>query len=473
MKKIFFLMGIAAIAFASCAKDTLKEVNNGRAIDFRVAAETRASETTTANLESFYVTALDANGANYFNEVAYTKVDNYYHSSPAYYWPGDGSDLNFYAYAPNSVVLGAEAAINGTQQLLTGFAPNSNITNQVDFIATTATGNKTNEANGVALTFKHQLSQIEVKAKNANAGYTYTVAGFKIGNVVGEADFDFANFTTNPWVLKNVYTSYEVSTEARVLDIYGKTLMTSDGDNAMLLPQQLVALDPADATSNGAYIAVKANIYTAGGAKVFPTTDDTYGWLYVPVDTKWEAGYKYVYTLDFTNGAGYSEGEPVLGDPIKFTMDVTPWDERATVEATANKIIGTWELKRVEMTSYYNDGDVTKRVLDTYDAIYERTPEKFMKITVYDEDTYVVYPGDAEKQEVHPFILENNELFVPELRDDEGNYVSEMFIREITDTFLTFSDTYVYSSYVFERVNYYVRVDNVDVDININNAPSI
>ena len=111
--------------------------------------------------------------------------------------------------------------------------------------------------------------------------------------------------------------------------------MLTEGDNAMLLPQQLAAWDPEDVQSTGAYLAVYANVYTADGAKVFPTDGSkTYDWLRVPVDTKWEAGYKYVYTLDFSNGAGYSEDGPVLGDPIKFSMQVTPWEEK-TVDAVA------------------------------------------------------------------------------------------------------------------------------------------
>lgn len=340
MKKLVFLMGIAAVAFASCAKDTVKETNNGLAIDFRVAADSRATETTTGNLQTFYVSALDKNGGNYFTDVAYTLVDNYFHSSPSYYWPGDGSDLKFYAYAPALTDLGVQATIDGTVQKFAGFSPATSITNQKDFVATIATGNKTNEANGVALVFAHQLSQIEVKAKNANAGYVYTVAGVKIANVVSKADFDFASLAVsgaNPWTLdQDSKYSYTVLTEDRVLDTYGTNLMLTEGDNAMLLPQQLTALVPSDATSTGAYLAVYANIFTADGAKVFPTTDATYGWLCVPVDTNWEAGYKYVYTLDFSNGAGFSEGddEPVLGDPIKFTMDVTPWEEK-TVDAVA------------------------------------------------------------------------------------------------------------------------------------------
>ena len=52
------------MALASCAKDSVKEVNNGHAIDFRVATQTRATETTTANLSTFYVTAIDAKGSS-------------------------------------------------------------------------------------------------------------------------------------------------------------------------------------------------------------------------------------------------------------------------------------------------------------------------------------------------------------------------------------------------------------------------
>ena len=339
MKKLVFLMGIAALAFASCAKDTVKEINNGLAIDFRVAADTRATETTTGNLQSFYVTALDKNWANYFNDVAFTKVDNYFYSSPAYYWPGDGSALKFYAYAPALTDLGVQATINNEYQKFTGFSPATDITDQVDFVATIATGSKENEANGVALNFAHQLSQIQIKAKNANAGYVYTVGGVMIANVVSKADFDFYNLSVsgaNPWYLDQSSTqTYTVYTEDRVLDVYGKDLMLTEGDNAMLLPQQLAAWDPEDAQSTGAYLAVYANVYTADGAKVFPTDGSkTYDWLRVPVDTKWEAGYKYVYTLDFSNGAGYSEDGPVLGDPIKFSMQVTPWEEK-TVDAVA------------------------------------------------------------------------------------------------------------------------------------------
>ena len=45
-----------------------------------------------------------------------------------------------------------------------------------------------------------------------------------------------------------------------------------------------------------------------------------------------------------------------------------------------------------------------------------------------------------------------------------------MFIREISDNFMTFSDTYQYSGRIFERINYYVRIADIEVNRDINNA---
>ena len=466
MKKIILLMGVAAIAFSSCNKDSVKEINNGHAIDFRVAAETRATETTTANLSSFYVTALDKNNANYFTDVAYTKVDGYFHSSPAYYWPGDGSDLRFYAYAPSATQLGVEASVTGAGQTLLGFFPAPNIEDQKDFVATIASGNKTdNEASGVALTFDHQLTQVEIKAKNANSGYVYTVAGVKIANVVSKADFDFAQLGTNnsPWTLDESMTaSYAVEyNEGRVLDSYAKNLMAADGDNAMLLPQQLAAWNPDDATSTGAYLAVFAKIFTADGAEVFPKNGNEYGWLAVPVDTKWEAGYKYVYTLDFSNGAGYLEpgvsgSGTVLGGNIKFTTDVIPWDEGATMEATTHAMVGTWSTYRIERTDEYSDGRIEKVNYETIEEVHEHLLEIYWTVEILSETEYVVYENGNKKTCGYQIV--DNYLYVDAFKDENGHQSTIIFIRDINETQLTWVEIYEYNGVKTTNIYYAKRV---------------
>lgn len=342
MKKQLFLVVVAALAMASCSKDESTGINNGNAIDFRAAMQTRASETTTANITNFFVTALDKNDANYFSDAEFTKDGAFFTSTPAYYWPSDGSNLSFFAYSPSAADLGATVTINSTTKTLADFQPATTIADQKDFITATAMGSKTDEAAGVALTFAHCLAQIEIKAKNTNGGYVYKVQGVRIGQPVSQATtFDFG---TSAWTLGTTKSNYEVTyTSAKTLNATAASIMATDGNNAMLIPQQLTAWTPDSDKTNtkkGAYIAVKVNITTTSGARVYPDASvGEYDWVAVPVGTNWVAGQKYVYTLDFSNGAGrvdpekpdptdpdpFKPGEDVLGSAIKFTVTVTPW----------------------------------------------------------------------------------------------------------------------------------------------------
>ena len=223
------------------------------------------------------------------------------------------------------------------------FSPATEIANQKDFVTATASGTRAaNETNGVELTFAHQLSQIEIKAKNTNTGYIYKVVGVRIGKPVSKGTF---TFDTNKWTLTTTEkTNYavEYTTPPRTLGAEAATMMGTANNNAMLLPQQLVAWASAtDKTNNanGAYIALKIQITTKDGARVYPAKGE-YDWAAVAINTKWEAGKKYVYTLDFSNGAGkvdpekpqpvdptdpFKPGEDILGKPIKFTVIVTRW----------------------------------------------------------------------------------------------------------------------------------------------------
>ena len=342
MKKQILLMTAAVLTITSCSKDESTEVNNGQAIDFRVAMETRATETTTANITNFLVTAINAGNSNFFTDQAFTKTGSYFTSNPAYYWPNDGSNLSFFAYSPSATDLGATISITSASKTMTNFSPAAAIASQKDFITASATGSKANESTGVALTFAHRLAQIEIKAKNANQGYVYKVQGVRIGQPVSQATtFDFG---TSAWTLGSTKSNYEVTyPSAKTLSATAASIMATDGNNAMLIPQQLTAWTPDSDKTNtkkGAYIAVKVNITTASGARIYPDASvGEYGWVAVPVGTNWVAGQKYVYTLDFSNGAGrvdpekpdptdpdpFEPGEPILGDPIKFTVTVTPW----------------------------------------------------------------------------------------------------------------------------------------------------
>lgn len=342
MKKQIMFMAMTAMLIASCSSDDVVSTNTGRAIDFRTSVGTRGTETTTATIDKFYVTAIDGANDNYFTSQEFTKDGEYFTSSPLYYWPT--GTLSFYAYSPSATDLGGTLTINGTTKTLVDFSPKKAIKDQVDFVTAYATGTRKDEEKGVKLTFNHQLSQIEIKAKNSNTGYVYKVVGVRIGKPVSKGTFTFG---ANTWALtttEKANYAVEYTSAPITLTKDSATMMGTANDNAMLLPQQLVAWASAtDSTNNanGAYIALKIQITTKYGARVYPAkAKGDYDWAAVAINTNWEAGKKYVYTLDFSNGAGkvdpekpqpvdptdpFKPGEDILGKPIKFTVTVNPW----------------------------------------------------------------------------------------------------------------------------------------------------
>lgn len=336
MKTMPILMAVAAmLSFASCSEDEPVDTNRGRAIDFRpvMGGRSRGAETTNANLSSMNVTAFMGD-SEFFPDMEFSRSsDGFFKSAQEYYWPGDDSELTFYAYSPS--VPGGKVTIDNTAKEMTDFSPAAEIANQIDFITATATGKKsTNEENGVELTFNHRLAQIEVCAKTGDELYNFEVTGVRIGQPVSVASFDFG---TLGWTLGSDKAIYEETyTTPKVITATATSVM-GDGGNAMLIPQQLTAWDPAgDATNTakGAYLSVKLKITTAAtGVQVYPfPTDGDCDWAAIPIDTDWQPGNKYIYTLDFTHGAGNVDpkdpkpGIPVLGDDIKFTVDVIPWN---------------------------------------------------------------------------------------------------------------------------------------------------
>ena len=343
MKKILYMSTIAALAFVSCAKDSTTEVNKGRAIDFRVAATRTTEPVTTDNLESIWVTAVGESGNNHFSKVNFVKNGSYFTTDNEYYWPSDGSNLKFYAYAPadgEADVPGSESlTLDATTQKLAGFSPAVTVADQIDFVYAVASGNKENAENGVELIFDHALTQVEINAFSNNTGYKHRIKGLRIGKVVSKGDFDF-NLKT--WYLADQKSDYEILFAEPVELSSEKQSLMGDEGNAMLIPQKLVPWDFADDPKNeneGTYFAVLLNVTTADGAIVFPATAGGYEWVASTFDTEWVRGFKYVYNLDFTNGAGYTApdidggGESVMGGKISFDYSLSSWSTNGAMDA--------------------------------------------------------------------------------------------------------------------------------------------
>ena len=366
VNKAIHVLVAAAFVLASCSDDTLQE-RHGTEIRFRTAVgmNTRALSTDLAGLRQsgIFVSAFASKGNEKyeFKELTFKYEDgNGWGSNPVRYWPEDGSELRFVATSPDASSWGGSFEGEKPGELkVTGFSPETEIGKQKDLLAGYTSGNKNNTA-GVGLEMRHALTQVEVRAKSSDKAYFYDVKAVRIGSVRSTGDYTLPSETnaSGNWTLKEgSYASYTtVNMEEPVRLVADAKSMMGDGGTAMLLPQQLTAWDmkeDKENTKNGSYIALLLKITTEAGTQVYPTTTGEYGWAAVAIGSNWQAGDKFIYTLDLSNGAGVvppkpapdpdpkpdpdpdpdpDPGEPILGEPIRFTVEVNGWTLRQQEE---------------------------------------------------------------------------------------------------------------------------------------------
>ena len=345
-KGLFVIAAASLLAVTSCSVDEVvggnvlsnNEINPTARIG---GVATKAVETKITNLGKFTVNAFQTGDANYMNNVEYTTSDNgssWTTTAGKFFWPVEG-DLHLYGYAPAAPGKNGTFQIDKDAQTLTDFVPFENAAAQQDFVYAKSTGNNaTNGTSGVEMNFQHALTEISVAAKNSNTAYTVKVTGVKLGNVKTKGTFTFpstANSATS-WTLSNATAdvgSYETTwSNATVLT---SSVSTLDESNVafMLLPQQL---EKSEKAYEKAYLALKVNITMQGGKVIHD------GWAYIGLNTNWEMGKHYTYTLDFSDGAGQDEegNQLISGKEMVLKVKVTPWDAKA-VDLPEKVISGT------------------------------------------------------------------------------------------------------------------------------------
>ena len=301
---------------------------------------TRAIETTSSNLDCFYLSSFMNDDDNYMSNVPYLKQNSVWSTAAGkFYWPVEG-DLHFYGYAPETPGKSGTFQLDKDAQTLTGFSPNDAASEQKDFVYCYTKGEiGANGTTDMNMNFKHALSNITVAAKNDSPYYTVGVTGVRIGNVKGKGTFTFpavgSAYNEGSWNLSNAASdnvSYETTWNNAALLGSGASMMDASNEAFMLLPQQL---EKAAQASSKAYIALKVDINDNSGQNLYND------WAYIGIDTKWEMGKHYIYTLDFTKGAGQQiDGNPVLqlingtcysSDPIIIWINGT--DKKLSVDS--------------------------------------------------------------------------------------------------------------------------------------------
>ena len=412
MKQTLLLTSIAILmVMSSCMRDEVVDVNNGHAIGFRTAVETRGMEARNTSLDAIYVTALEDGRDPYFSEVPFTLVGyDEYTSTDSYFWPGQDRKLKFYAYAPDENLLGASVTITNSEKSLKNFVVKENISEQVDFVYAVNEGSENNglqEQADVSLYFKHKLSRINVQAMT-NSDYVYKFAGVRIGSVFGKADLNDlsgVNWSIDETYGKKNYTKelseteiIEVTKSTGSQNLLGKLLNLNDyavEDYAFMIPQKFAPWDhknDKDNQNGGVYIAVKMQVCTSDGVRVFPAETEEYAWVAIPVTGsvvldetgqsedglyQWKGEYAYNYTLDFTYGAGFIEpnignldsGNPVLGDGavVKLTMTLGEMEEGVENVVVNPNMLGEWTAQKFSLKQVYYEMIVDENEYPIYD----------------------------------------------------------------------------------------------------------
>lgn len=373
MKKILIMTGIALMAILSCSKDDVKEVNRGKAIDFRAATQTKGEMIFgTWSLGTFYATAVEQDGTDYFRNVRFTQIGEYFSSETEYFWPGDDSYLDFYGFSPSLEELGSNATLDisyeeGEETVksakISGVTLNDDILEQVDFVSAITTAKESESTNGIDIRFEHNMAAIIFYANQAQSTleeYEYKIAGVKISNVASAGSYDLIN---EEWELgeeRKDYT-YDIlnappekeKAPLTMTDSYQPlfgTYTERDGDTqyhySFMLPQDF---------SNASFsVKLQINRINPDGSttRMFPSDDD-YQWVSAefPASSSttdengklaseeytWEKGNIYVYYISFTDPSKH------LGESVKMSMGFEDWRDGNSNDFANKDMIGVWD----------------------------------------------------------------------------------------------------------------------------------
>lgn len=237
-------MAVATLAIAGCAQNEITEMNPdaNAPIGFGVytGVQTKGTETTVATIQTagtgFGVMALKGSSlyTNAERNVTYnTSITSWTYSNPMF-WPADGANLTFYAYAPYGATGITNSSFNTTTPKIdfTVQAP----ANMVDLVV----ANQTAGSGTVNLSFAHVLSRI---------AFTGSVSTDISGNSEVKA------FITKLEVLRSSTTFYKTGTYDFATDAWSNTTNFS-GES-----YDIVVTDTETEVTNTTHVALEGIDY--------------------------------------------------------------------------------------------------------------------------------------------------------------------------------------------------------------------
>lgn len=335
MKKSFLMLGVAAMALASCTNEEVLNVADSRAISFDnafVNNSTRGVDPslTKDNLKDFdvygFVTNSSSNSSQIFDGVRVYKPENEEPSGWTYdnpqYWV-NGNTYTFGAIAPSGAATVSGEAITGVTNKKVGMTVQFTNTNesQKDLLhaAPAAVTVNTEEYNtAVEMTFSHQLSKVKFSFKNSvGEGYSVKVTDVKItdakssGTLTVSGELDAANEWSGQQGTLELNFGHAV---ANTSDTEADAI--ANGGINETYYEKLMIPTPATTSYTVTFTAELIQGTTSVG---------TFNHSVKIENVELQLGYSYNFTADLTANNIGGSGNPSL-NPITFTVElVNDW----------------------------------------------------------------------------------------------------------------------------------------------------
>ena len=249
------------------------------------------------------------------------------------YWPNEA--MKFYAITPSTNANYSYTSSNGN---FCYTVPTDN-SQQIDLMhAYAANQTKTTNKGVVNLQFQHALSQVVFKAITKSSNLNVEIQSIKIHNVQSKLYVSLIS----DWSFLQSYSPYANYS----LGMGGtKTVAVTDASNAvnlttadgalMLAPQTLSGWTDKTSTTavdaaHQCYIEIVCKITskTSSGTVYLLGSPTAYDSTYFPLSGTWEAGKRYVYTLQFGGGKD-ADGNDRFS-PISFSVKVSDWADSSS-----------------------------------------------------------------------------------------------------------------------------------------------
>ena len=320
MKKCLFMMGMAALAFASCTNEEVTRMaeNNTIGFDPFVNKATKADATGT-NLEKFYVFgAYSATSNDYattttvFDNTLVSKNNGNWETDETRYWV-DNVYYKFAAYADgyNDEAKWENASFTNGKLTITDYEAGAN-----DLIFASPAEVEGSAGSTVALTFQHLLSKVKFTFTSAfPSNYKVTVSDLQ-ASVPNKATYAEGS----GWGTATDAATKEFNINAINSDLDGKTMSQTSAE-CYVIPQGNSSLEVTftiTVTDGGSYTKEVTRKASLASGDLSTASNSTTGLN--AGNNAWTSGFAYNYTATIKPADVDSD---LQDNEIKFSVDAS------------------------------------------------------------------------------------------------------------------------------------------------------